>query len=193
MDENSRYRSCFMAIVIIALIVIAALIFPMIFTSCHTHKVVTKSDTTSVQVQAAAHDSIATASRMQWIGSLKLEMDSFEIILPYHFRDLTKMMMDSAIAADDIALLQDKPLTAVVLKGKHASLGKADVVTRDESRTTTHSDTVAATAQSANQRSTDRTTTAMAKPPNMDLIMSVAIIAAAIVLLVFGYWRFGKK
>lgn len=184
------------AIVIILLIVLAILVVPMMFSSCHTHKAVTQSDTTSVTVQAAAHDSIAIAKRLQWMGSLNLELDSFEIILPYHFLDSKKMIMDSAVAAEDNALFQERPqwlASAVVLKGKHASLGKADVVTRDESRTTTHSDTVAATAQSAEQRQTDQSTTAMAKPPNMDIAITVAIIAAAIVLLVFGYWRFGKK
>jgi hypothetical protein len=195
-DTNSSYKSCFMMIIVVVLIILAILVIPMVFTSCHTQKAVTQSDTTSVTVQAAAHDSIATASRLQWMGSLNLELDSFEIILPYHFLDGTKMIMDSAVAAEDNALFQERPhrqAGAVVLKGKHASLGKADVVTRDQSRTTTHSDTVAATAQSAQQRQTDQSTTAMAKPPNMDVAITVAIIAAAIVLLVFGYWRFGKK
>lgn len=196
MDDDNNYKSCATAIFLILITALASLILSILATSCHSHKVVAQRDTTSLSVQAAVHDSIATASRVQWMNSLNLELDSFEILLPYHLIAGNRMTDGQYFAADDVALAQEQPhwpANTVVLRGKRAKLGRADVVSREESLTTTHRDTVAATAQHGAQLAKDIDTTGIAKPPNMDWIIGLAIVAAAAVLLVLGYAKYIKR
>ena len=122
---------------------------------CRSHKEATATISEVVDIEAAGSVSTSTAERFQWLSRLSLDIDSFEVIIPTdHFAEIGKM--DSVTAMDlpeQFALAASRPRSAnvVVLRGKHASIGKADIVQRNAARCTSQVDTLSA------HRSMDKT------------------------------------
>ena len=138
---------------------------------CRSHKEATATISEVVDIEAAGSVSTSTAERFQWLSRLSLDIDSFEVIIPTdHFAEIGKM--DSVTAMDlpeQFALAASRPRSAnvVVLRGKHASIGKADIVQRNAARCTSQVDTLSA------HRSMDKTdhyardNVGIVKPPDV--------------------------
>ncbi len=188
---NDPFKNLAKAIVIILLIVLAILVLPMIFTSCHTHKDVSQEVMQQHKAQTVADSTTETAARTQWFSDLHLDLDSFEmVILP--FPD-TRSTADSCILFEQASSQPPRQAGAVVLRAKHAALGKADYVERDASRFTQQHTASSDTSSLAVQENKTIDMTGIAEPPNMDWVLTLAIITAAAVLLVLGYFKYLKK
>ena len=119
----------------------------VLLVACRSHKETTATTKEQFDIEAAGSSSIATTSRSQWLSRLSLDIDSFEIVLPTdHFADIGKMMGDTAMdLPEQFALGAGQPRSrSVVLRGKHARLGKADILQRDAARRAEQVDTLSA-------------------------------------------------
>ena len=119
----------------------------VLLVACRSHKETTATTKEQYDIEAAGSSSIATTSRSQWLSRLSLDIDSFEIVIPTdHFAEIGKM--DSVTAMDlpeQFALSAGQPRSrSVVLRGKHARLGKADILQRDAARLAEQVDTMSA-------------------------------------------------
>ena len=124
-----------------------AMLAVVLLVACRSHKETTATTKEQFDIEAAGSSSIATTSRSQWLSRLSLDIDSFEIVIPTdHFADIGKM--DSVTAMDlpeQFALGAGQPRSrSVVLRGKHARLGKADILQRDAARRAEQVDTMSA-------------------------------------------------
>ena len=124
-----------------------AMLAVVLLVACRSHKETTATTKEQFDIEAAGSSSIATTSRSQWLSRLSLDIDSFEIVIPTdHFADIGKM--DSVTAMDlpeQFALGAGQPRSrSVVLRGKHARLGKADILQRDAARLAEQVDTLSA-------------------------------------------------
>ena len=124
-----------------------AMLAVVLLVACRSHKETTATTKEQFDIEAAGSSSIATTSRSQWLSRLSLDIDSFEIVIPTdHFADIGKM--DSVSAMDlpeQFALGAGQPRSrSVVLRGKHARLGKADILQRDAARLAEQVDTMSA-------------------------------------------------
>ena len=131
-----------------------AMLAVVLLVACRSHKETTATTKEQYDIEAAGSSSIATTSRSQWLSRLSLDIDSFEIVIPTdHFAEIGKM--DSVTAMDlpeQFALGAGQPRSrSVVLRGKHARLGKADILQRDAARLAEQVDTLSA------HRSIDKT------------------------------------
>ena len=124
-----------------------AMLAVVLLVACRSHKETTATTKEQFDIEAAGSSSIATTSRSQWLSRLSLDIDSFEIVIPTdHFAEIGKM--DSVTAMDlpeQFALGAGQPRSrSVVLRGKHARLGKADILQRDAARLAEQVDTMSA-------------------------------------------------
>ena len=107
-----------------------AMLAVVLLVACRSHKEATATTKEQYDIEAAGSSSIATTSRSQWLSRFSLDIDSFEIVIPtHHFAEIGKMVGDTAIdLPEQFALGAVQPaLRSVVLRGKHARLGKADI------------------------------------------------------------------
>ena len=119
----------------------------VLLVACRSHKEATATTKEQYDIEAAGSSSIATTSRSQWLSRFSLDIDSFEIVIPtHHFAEIGKMVGDTAMdLPEQFALGAVQPaLRSVVLRGKHARLGKADIVQRDAARRAEQVDTLSA-------------------------------------------------
>ena len=116
-----------------------AILAVVLLVACRSHKEATATTKEQYDIEAAGSSSIATTSRSQWLSRLSLDIDSFEILIP-------AQPLDTAMAPlEQFALGAVQPaLRSVVLRGKHARLGKADIVQRDAARRAEQVDTLSA-------------------------------------------------
>ena len=147
-----------------------AMLAVVLLVACRSHKETTASTKEQFDIEAAGSSSIATTSRSQWLSRLSLDIDSFEFVIPTdHFADIGKISasrgqhharmsvaeaqpdlskMDSVTAMDlpeQFALGAGQPRSrSIVLRGKHARLGKADILQRDAARLAEQVDTLSA-------------------------------------------------
>ena len=124
-----------------------AMLAVVLLVACRSHKETTATTKEQFDIEAAGSSSIATTSRSQWLSRFSLDIDSFEIVIPTdHFAEIGKM--DSVTAMDlpeQFALGAGQPRSrSVVLRGKHARLGKADILQRDAARRAEQVDTLSA-------------------------------------------------
>ena len=124
-----------------------AMLAVVLLVACRSHKEATATTKEQYDIEAAGSSSIATTSRSQWLSRFSLDIDSFEIVIPtHHFAEIGKMVGDTAMdLPEQFALGAVQPaLRSVVLRGKHARLGKADIVQRDAARRAEQVDTLSA-------------------------------------------------
>ena len=118
------------------------------FASCRSHKEATATTKEEYDVEAAGSITTSTAERFQWLSRFALDIDSFEIVMPAAVRipDYRNVAADTAMdMPEQFALAAVQPaLRSVVLRGKHARLGKADIVQRDAARRAEQVDTLSA-------------------------------------------------
>ena len=124
-----------------------AMLAVVLLVACRSHKETTATTKEQYDIEAAGSSSIATTSRSQWLSRLSLDIDSFEIVIPTdHFAEIGKMDSDTAMdLPEQFALGAGQPRSrSVVLRGKHARLGKADILQRDAARRAEQVDTLSA-------------------------------------------------
>ena len=118
------------------------------FASCRSHKEATATTKEEYDVEAAGSITTSTAERFQWLSRFALDIDSFEIIMPTadHVPDYRNVAADTAMdLPGQFALGAIQPRSrSVVLRGKHASIGKADIVQRNSSSIAEQVDTLSA-------------------------------------------------
>ena len=147
-----------------------AMLAVVLLASCRSQKQVTATTKEQYDIEAAGSSSIATTSRSQWLSRLSLDIDSFEIVIPTdHFAEVGKM--DSVTAKDlpeQFALSAGQPRSrSVVLRGKHASIGKADIVQHNAARCTEQVDTLSAHRSMDKADHYARDNVGIVKPPDV--------------------------
>lgn len=188
---EDRYRNTATAIVIILLMALAVLLLPMLTSSCHTHKAVSQEISQQQASKTVADSASETASRIHWLSNMSLDLDSFELfIFPAPYNAAPE---DSCTRLANPAGRQHPQANVVALRGKHAVIGRADYVERDLTERTQQHTASSDSAAMTSQEYKDIDTTGIAKPPNMDWVIALAIITAAAVLLVFGYFKYLKR
>ena len=131
-----------------------AMLAVVLLASCHSKKEVTATTKEQYDIETAGSIVTATDERLQWLSRLSLDIDSFEVVIPTrHFAEIGKMAGDTAMdLPEQFALSASQPRPgSVVLRGKHARLGKADILQRDAARLAEQVDTLSA------HRSIDKT------------------------------------
>lgn len=165
-----------------------AMLAVVLLTSCRSQKQVTATTKEQYDIEAAGSSSIATTSRSQWLSRLSLDIDSFEIVMPTagHVPDYRNVAADTAMdLPEQFALAASRPRSAnvVVLRGKHARLGRADIVQRNAARCTSHVDTLSAHRSIEKADHYARDNVGIVKPP--DVTWWPWLILAG---LLVGFW-----
>ena len=167
-----------------------AMLAVVLLVACRSHKETTATTKEEYNVEAAGSSSIATTSRSQWLSRLSLDIDSFEVIIPTdHFAEIGKMVGDSAMdLPEQFALAASRPRSAnvVVLRGKHASIGKADIVQRNAARCTSQVDTLSAHRSIDKADHYARDNVGIMKPPDVTwwpwLLLAGLLVGFSIVI-----------
>ena len=156
---------------------------------CRSHKEATATTKEQYDIEATGSSSIATTSRSQWLSRFSLDIDSFEIIIPtHHFAEIGKMVGDTAMdLPEQFALGAVQPaLRSVVLRGKHARLGRADIVQRDAARRAEQVDTLSAHRSIDKADHYARDNVGIAKPPDVTwwpwLLLAGLLVGCCIVI-----------
>ena len=150
---NDQFKNLFKGIVFILLLVVVLLCLSITFHSCRSQKQATTTVVENVEVAKAASTTTETAARTQWMSSLSIDLDSFD-----------------AFADPSTSQPRLHAANMVVLKGKRASIGKADLAERNASRCARQVDSVAShrtmdTARWTSQTITPVTQWASTSPP----------------------------
>ena len=164
-----------------------AMLAVVLLVACRSHKEATATTKEQYDIEAAGSSSIATTSRSQWLSRFALDIDSFEIVIPtHHFAEIGKMVGDTAMdLPEQFALGAVQPaLRSVVLRGKHARLGKADILQRDAARRAEQVDTMSAHRSIDKADHYARDNVGIMKPPDVTwwpwLLLAGLLIACAI-------------
>ena len=158
-----------------------AMLAVVLLLACRSHKEATATTKEQYDIEAAGSSSIATTSRSQWLSRLSLDIDSFEILIP-------ALPLDTAmVPMEQFALPACQPRSgSVVLRGKHARLGKADIVQRDATRLAEQVDTLSAHRSIASSAHQARDDIAVMKPPDITwwpwLLLTGLLVASVIII-----------
>ena len=125
---NDQFKNLFKGIVFILLVVVL-LCLSITFHSCRSQKQATTTVVENVEVAKAASTTTETAARTQWMSSLSIDLDSFELFMPMPFGTDTASSLP-AFADPSTSQPRLHAANMVVLKGKRASIGKADLAER---------------------------------------------------------------
>ena len=172
-------------------LLISALVL-ILANSCRSTKQVTATTKEQYDIEAAGSVSTSTAERFQWLSRLSLDIDSFELVMPTadHVPDYRNMAADTAMdLPKQFALAASRPPSAnvVVLRGKHARLGKADIVQRDAARRAEQVDTLSAHRSIDKADHYARDNVGIMKPPDVTWWPWILLVA-----LLIDIWLFIK-
>ena len=184
---NDPYKTLCKSILFIILVVLIMLLLSIVLPACHTHKATAATAQEDVAVVKAAAATTETAQRFQWASSLYLDIDSFSLMMPISFGEDTATGLP-AVFADEAARPPHLQANVVVLQGKHASIGKADIAERNATRCAQQVDSVAAHRTMDKAEHCARDTVGIAKPPDLTWWpwAALAVLAAA------ALWYFKK-
>lgn len=172
---------------------------------CRSQKKVVKTEIATADTCSVSSTSSVAAERLRWMDSLTLDLDSFEIewrMAPGHFADIGKMTGDTAIGAtgssavavtDGFAKFTAQPRTSsVVLRAKHASVGKVGRLERNSASCTQQADSVEHHRTSTAGEQTENAKTTIAEPIEMTWV-PWAIVGVAVAMFIFVIWRMEKE
>ena len=182
--------------------------------SCHSKKELTASTTEVCDIEAAGSSLTATGERLQWMSNLALEIDSFEMFIPAdHFAVNGKMAHDTVLmlqqmttgvfthgsaTADAVGMPAGTFAAAqprsgsVVLRARHASIGKSDKVERNSASIAQQADSMVAHRTMDNQQHTTSDNVQVAKPPDLTWL-TWAIVGALIFIIAIILWLMDKE
>lgn len=174
-----------------SLLTIMALV--LLLFGCRSQKTATATTKEVVEVEAAGSFSTSTAERFQWLSRLSLDIDSLEIIMPTadHIPDFRNMAADTANGQDKgLYTINNTPYTTsearIILRGKHASIGKADIVQRNSSSIAEQVDTLSAHRSMDKADHYARDNVGIVKPPDVTwwpwLILAGMLVGCCIVI-----------
>ncbi len=180
---NDQFKNLFKGIVFILLLVVVLLCLSITFHSCRSQKQATSTSSEYVDDVRSAASSTETAARTQWMSSLSIDLDSFELFMPMPFGTDTASSLP-AFADPSTSQPRLHAANMVVLKGKRASIGKADLAERNASRCARQVDSVASHRTMDMSDHYARDTVGIYKPPNITwwpwaILAVLALIAAA--------------
>ena len=189
---EDKFKELFKGIVFVLLIVVALLCLSITFHSCRSQKENTKISTENVEVVKAASITTETAARSQWMSSLNIDLDSFELLMPLPY-------VDTAISLpEENPYTLHNPLYTVgkahmaVLRGKRASIGRSDLAERNASRCASQIDSAASHRTMDRSDHYARDTVAITKPPNVTwwplAILAALALAAAVRYYIKKKW-----
>ena len=184
----------------------ATIMLMVLLVGCRSKKEATAVTKENYDIEASGSASTATAARMQWLSQLSLDIDSFELFVPEeHFADIGKMMGDTAVMPNGVPSVAGRATAdavgysagnmaarqphsrSVVLRAKHASIGKSDIVERNSASIAQQADSVVAHRTMDKQEHTSSDTVKVAKPPDLTWL-SWAIIGGLIVVFAIIIW-----
>lgn len=168
---------------------------------CRSQKKMVKSEVAIADTCSVSSLSTTTVERLRWMDSISLHFDSLEMewrVPADHFADIGNMAYDTAqnslyrpaagSAAKGAALFPAQPRQgSVVLRARHASLGKVGKLERGSASYAQQADSVMHHRTSASDIKTDNDTTAIAKPPDLEWL-TFAIIAGLVVVFIIIFW-----
>ena len=178
---NDPFKNLFKGIVFILLVVVALLCLSITFHSCRSQKQATTTSSEYIDDVRSAASTIETASRTQWLSSLNIDLDSFELFMPMPFGTDTASSLP-AFANPTTSQPRLHAANMVVLKGKRASIGKADLAERNASRCARQVDSVASHRTMDKSDHYARDTVGIYKPPNITWWPWAILAALALVL-----------
>ena len=184
----------------------ATIMLMVLLVGCRSKKEATAVTKENYDIEASGSASTATAARMQWLSQLSLDIDSFELFVPEeHFAEIGKMMGDTAVMPNGVPSVAGRATAdavgysagnmaarqphsrSVVLRAKHASIGKSDRVERNSASIAQQADSVVAHRTMDKQEHTSSDTVKVAKPPDLTWL-SWAIIGGLIVVFAIIIW-----
>ena len=153
----------------------------VLLVACRSHKEATATTKEQYDIEALGSSSIATTSRSQWLSRLSLDIDSFEILIP-------TLPLDTAMAPlKQFALPASQPRPgSVVLRGKHARWGRADIVQRDAARRTSQVDTLSARRSIERAEHQARDDVAVMKPTDITWwpwLLLMGLLVASVIFI----------
>ena len=185
----------------------------LILAACHSKKELTASTTEVCDIEANGSSLTAIGERLQWMSNLALEIDSFELFIPAdHFAVNGKMAHDTVVMLQQMTTGADfgnatagavglpagtfaaaQPRNgSVVLRARHASIGKSDKVERNSASFTQQADSMVAHRTMDNQQHTTNDNVQVAKPPDLTW-MPWALVGGLIIIIIFILWRMEKE
>ena len=172
---------------------------------CRSQKKVVKTEFATADTCSVSSASTLATERLRWMDSLTLDLDSFEIewhMAPDHFADIGKMMGDTAMVAsrssavavtDGFAQFTAQPRTSsVVLRAKHASVGKVGRLERNSASCTQQADSLEHHRTYTAGEQTDNAKTTIAEPIEMTWV-PWTIVGVAVAMFIFVIWRMEKE
>ena len=172
---------------------------------CRSQKKVVKTEIATADTCSVSSASTMATERLRWMDSLTLDLDSFEIewrMAPHHFADIGKMMGDTAMVAsrssaaavtDGFAQFTAQPRTSsVVLRAKHASVGKVGRLERNSASCSQQADSLEHHRTSTAGEQTENAKTTIAEPIEMTWV-PWAIVSVAVAMFIFVIWRMEKE
>ena len=173
-----------------------AMLAVVLLVACRSHKETTATTNERFDIEEAGSSSIATTSRSQWLSRLSLDIDSFELVMPTadHVPEYRNVAADTAMdLPGQLALSASRPRSAnvVVLRGKHARLGKADILQRDAARLTEQVDTLSAHRSIDKADHYARDNVGIMKPP--DVTWWPWLLLAALLIDIWLFIKLKKK
>ena len=166
-----------------------AMLAVVLLASCHSKKEVTATTKEQYDIETAGSIVTATDERLQWLSRLSLDIDSFEVVIPTrHFAEIGKMAGDTAMdLPEQFALSASQPRPGSVgLRGKHARLGKADILQRDAARLAEQVDTLSAHRSIDKADHYARDNVGIMKPPDVTwwpwLLLTGLLVGSIIII-----------
>ena len=189
---NDSFKNLFKGIMMFLITVIVLLVLSIVFHSCHSQKENTSTSTENVEVVKAASVTTETAARSQWMSSLNIDLDSFELLMPLPYVDTAISMPE-----ENPYTLLSTPYSVgkahyAVLRGKRASIGRSDLAERNASRCASQIDSAASHRTMDRADHYARDTVAITKPPNVTwwplAILAALALAAAVRYYIKKKW-----
>ena len=179
-------------------------VLAMLF-GCRSQKKVIKTEVATADTCSVSSTSSVASERLRWMDSLTLDLDSFEIewrMAPDHFADIGKMVGDTTNGAispsavsvtDGFAQFTAQPRQgSVVLRAKHASLGKVGRLERNSASCTQQADSLEHHRTSTADEQTENAKTAIAEPIEMTWV-PWAIVGIAVAMFIFVIWKMDRE
>ena len=183
---NDRYKSCFMSIVFILLMVVALLILSMSFSSCHTQKQTNQLATASAMAATVASQDLASASRQKLDRSLSLQLDDLEILFPVPGADGRFAQGEMTDSVEGLAWQEAPSMLGDLraparLRARKATITAAAAQEHEDVKTAHLEDSTIRHEAAHNTMEKSVESTAVAKPvPPWALIIILAVAALAI-------------